>query len=141
MELGDIDWRAGEIVVRGKARRRDRLPLPRDVGDALVAYLSDARPATTIRQMFMAVKAPRRSIPADLVSDVTRRACERAGLPRMGAHRLRHALATEMLRQGATLVEVSQVLRHRDLATTAIYAKVDFVTLRRVAQPWPGAEQ
>jgi site-specific recombinase XerD len=84
--------------------------------------------------------APRRPIRPDLVSDVTRRACERAGLPRVGAHRLRHALATEMLRQGATLVEVSQVLRHRDLATTAIYAKVDFVTLRRVAQPWPGAE-
>ena len=141
LELGDIDWRAGEIVVRGKARRHDRLPLPRDVGDALATYLSDARPATTVRQVFMAVKAPRRSIRADLVSDVTRRACERAGLPRVGAHRLRHALATEMLRQGATLVEVSQVLRHRDLATTAIYAKVDFVTLRRVAQPWPGAEQ
>ena len=141
LELGDIDWRAGEIVVRGKARRHDRLPLPRDVGDALVAYLSDARPVTAIRQVFIAVKAPRRPIPADLVSDVTRRACERAGLPRMGAHRLRHALATEMLRQGATLVEVSQVLRHRDLATTAIYAKVDFVTLRRVAQPWPGTAQ
>ena len=141
LELGDIDWRAGEIVVRGKARRHDRLPLPCGVGDALAAYLSDGRPVTTIRQVFMAVKAPRRPIRADLVSDVTRRACERAGLPRVGAHRLRHALATEMLRRGATLVEVSQVLRHRDLATTAIYAKVDFVTLRRVAQPWPGAEQ
>ena len=141
LELGDIDWRAGEIIVRGKARRHDRLPLPRDVGDALAAYLSDARPVTTIRQVFMAEKAPKRPIRADLVSDVTRRACERVGLPRVGAHRLRHALATEMLRQGATLVEVSQVLRHRDLATTAIYAKVDFVTLRRVAQPWPGVEQ
>ena len=141
LELGDIDWRAGEIVVRGKARRHDRLPLPHDVGDALAAYLSDGRPVTTIRQVFMALKAPRRAIRADLVSDVTRRACERAGLPRVGAHRLRHALASEMLRRGATLVEVSQVLRHRDLATTAIYAKVDFVTLRRVAQPWPGAEQ
>ena len=141
LELGDIDWRSGEIVVRGKARRHDRLPLPCDVGDALTAYLSDARPVTTIRQVFLAVKAPRRPIRADLVSDVTRRACERVGLPRVGAHRLRHALATEMLRQGATLVEVSQVLRHRDLATTAIYAKVDFATLRQVAQPWPGAGQ
>ena len=84
---------------------------------------------------------PRRAIRADLVSDVTRRACERACLPRVGAHRLRHALATEMLAQGATLVAVSQILRHRDLATTAIYAKVDLVTLRRVAQPWPGATQ
>jgi site-specific recombinase XerD len=139
LELGDLDWRAGELVVRGKARRRDRMPVPSDVGEALAAYLSQARPATTIRQVFLALKAPMRAIRPDLVSDVTRRACQRAGLPRAGAHRLRHALATEMLRRGATLVEVSQVLRHRDLATTAIYAKVDLATLRRVAQPWPGA--
>lgn len=139
LELGDLDWRAGEIMVRGKARRQDRLPLPCDVGEALSAYLCDARPVTTIREVFLAIKAPRRAIRADLVSDVTRRACERVGVPRVGAHRLRHALATEMLRQGATLVEVSQVLRHRDLATTAIYAKVDLDTLRGVVQPWPGA--
>jgi site-specific recombinase XerD len=141
LELGDLDWRAGEIVVRGKARRRDRLPLPCDVGEALAAYLSEVRPATPIRQVFLARKAPTRAIRPDLVSDVTRRACTRAALPRVGAHRLRHALATELLRQGATLVEVSQVLRHRDLATTAIYAKVDLGTLRRVAQPWPGASR
>ena len=141
LELDDIDWRAGEIVVRGKARRLDRLPLPCEVGEALTAYLCGARPATTIRQVFLAGKAPRRAIRADLVSDVTRRACGRAGVPRVGAHRLRHALATDMLAQGATLVEVSQVLRHRDLATTAVYAKVDLGTLRRVAQPWPGAAQ
>ena len=141
LELGDIDWRAGEIGVRGKARRQDRLPLPCDVGEALTAYLCDARPSTPIRQVFLACKAPRRAIRADLVSDVTRRACERAGLAPVGAHRLRHALATEMLRRGATLVEVSKVLRHRDLATTLIYAKVDVTTLRRVAQPWPGAER
>ncbi len=141
LELSDIDWRAGEIGVRGKARRRDRLPVPSDVGEALAAYLSEARPPTTVRQVFLALKAPMRAIRPDLVSDVTRRACQRAGLPRAGAHRLRHALATEMLRRGATLVEVSQVLRHRDLATTAIYAKVDLATLRCVAQPWPGAER
>lgn len=139
LELGDIDWRAGEILVRGKARRQDRLPLPCDVGEALAAYLRDGRPATPIRHVFLATKAPRRAIRADLVSDVNRRACDRAGLARVGAHRLRHALATELLSKGATLVEVSQVLRHRDLATTAIYAKVDLNTLRRVAQPWPGA--
>lgn len=139
LELGDIDWRAGEIVVRGKARRRDRLPLPCDVGEALSAYLCEARPATVIRQVFLACKAPRRAILPALVSDVTNRACERADVPRVGAHRLRHALASEMLRQGATLVEVSQVLRHRDLATTAVYAKVDLGSLRQVAQPWPGA--
>jgi site-specific recombinase XerD len=141
LELGDIDWRAGEIVVRGKTRRHDRLPVPCDVGEALAAYLCQARPPTPIRQVFLARKAPMRAIRPDLVSDVTRRACDRAGLPRVGAHRLRHALATEMLRRGATLVEVSQVLRHRDLATTAIYAKVDLGTLRHVAQPWAGAEQ
>lgn len=141
LELGDIDWRAGEITVRGKARRQDRLPLPWDVGEALTAYLHEVRPSTTIRQVFLANKAPRRAIRADLVSGVTRRACDRAGLPRVGAHRLRHALATEMLRRGATLVQVSQVLRHRDLATTAIYAKVDLGILRNVAQPWPGAER
>jgi len=141
LELDDIDWRAGEIVVRGKARRRDRLPLPCDVGEAITASLCDARPPTPIRQVFLARKAPMRAIRADLVSDVTRRACERAGVPRVGAHRLRHALATEMLIRGATLVQVSQVLRHQDLATTAIYAKVDLGTLRRVAQPWPGAER
>lgn len=139
LELGDVDWRAGEIVVRGKARRRDRLPLPCDVGEALSAYLCEARPATLIRQVFLACKAPTRAILPALVSDVTHRACERADVPRVGAHRLRHALASEMLRQGATLVEVSQVLRHRDLATTAVYAKVDLGSLRQVAQPWPGA--
>jgi len=130
LELGDIDWRAGQITLRGKAGRQDGMPLPRDVGEALAAYLS---------QVFLAAKAPMRSIPPGLVSDVTHRACDRAGLPRIGAHRLRHTLATEMLRRGANIVEVSQVLRHRDLATTAIYAKVDFAALRTVAQPWPGA--
>ena len=139
LELGDIDWRAGQITLRGKAGRQDGMPLPYDVGEALAAYLSQARPATPLRQVFVATKAPMRAIPPGLVSDVTHRACDRAGRPRIGAHRLRHTLATEMLRRGANIVEVSQVLRHRDLATTAIYAKVDFAALRTVAQPWPGA--
>lgn len=139
LDLGDIDWRAGQIVVRGKGGHEDRLPMPWDVGQALVKYLSAARPVTSLRQVFLPSKAPARGIRPDLVSDVTRRACDRAGLHRVGAHRLRHAVATEMLRRGATLVAVSQVLRHRDLATTAIYAKVDLDTLRQVAQPWPGA--
>jgi site-specific recombinase XerD len=139
LELGDIDWRAGQITLRGKANQQDGMPLPFEVGEALAAYLSQARPAAPPRQVFLAAKAPIRAIPPGLVSDVTHRACDRAGLPRIGAHRLRHTLATQMLRQGATITEVSQVLRHRDLATTAIYAKVDFATLRTVAQPWPGA--
>jgi site-specific recombinase XerD len=139
LELDDIDWRAGQIVLRGKASRQDGMPLPCDVGEALSDHLAQARPATSMRQVFLAAKAPTRPIPPGLVSDVTHRACDRAGVPRIGAHRLRHTLATEMLRRGATMVEVSQVLRHRDLATTAIYAKVDFATLRGIAQPWPGA--
>lgn len=139
LELGDLDWRLGQIAVRGKGRREDVLPLPGDVGEALAAYLTRARPVTGLRQVFLPCKAPERSIRPDLVSDITRRACDRVGLPRVGAHRLRHALATELLRRGAALVEVSQVLRHRDLATTAIYAKVDVDKLRTVALPWPGA--
>jgi site-specific recombinase XerD len=139
LELDDIDWRTGQIMLHAKASRQDGMPLPCDVGEALSDHLSQARPSTPLRQVFLAAKAPTRPIPPGLVSDVTHRACDRAGLPRIGAHRLRHTLATEMLRRGATMVEVSQVLRHRDLATTAIYAKVDFATLRGIAQPWPGA--
>jgi integrase len=139
LELRDVDWRAGELVVRGKARRRDRLPLPAEVGEALVAYLSCDRNPEGARHLFLTCKAPRGPIRADLVGDVVERACQRAGLPHVGPHRLRHALAGELLRQGAGLVAISQVLRHQDLATTALYAKVDLGALRRVAQLWPGA--
>jgi site-specific recombinase XerD len=141
LQLRDIDWRAGQIILRGKASREDGMPLPVDVGEALSFYLTQVRPSTPIRQVFLATKAPMRPIPPGLVSDVTHRACDRIGRLRVGAHRLRHTLATEMLRQGATIVAVSQVLRHRDLATTAIYAKVDFTTLRTIARPWPGARR
>jgi site-specific recombinase XerD len=139
LELGDLDWRAGEIVVCGKARRRDRLPLFTDVGEAVAGYLSVTPQRAGTRRLFLTVRAPRRPIRPDLVGDVVKRACRRSGLAPVGAHRLRHALATQMLRQGATLVEISQVLRHSDLATTAVYAKVDLARLRQVAQPWPGA--
>jgi site-specific recombinase XerD len=139
LELRDVDWRAGELVVRGKARRHDRLPLPAEVGDALVGYLSGGRNPTEDVHLFLTGRAPRGPIRADLVGDVVQRACQRAGLPHVGPHRLRHALAGELLRQGAGLVAIGQVLRHRDLATTALYAKVDLAALRRVAQPWPGA--
>ncbi len=139
LELGDVDWRAGELVVRGKARRQDRLPLPDEVGQALVAYLSGRRNPHGARHLFLMCRAPRGPIQADLVSDVMKRACLQAGVPQVGPHRLRHALAGEMLRQGAGLVAISQVLRHQDLATTAVYAKVDLVALRKVARPWPGA--
>ncbi len=139
MELDDIDWRCGEIVVRGKARRDDRMPLPFEVGAAITAYLVSGRPASVSRRVFLTAKAPIEPMPPARVNDICRRACVRVGIGRVGAHRLRHTLASELLRHGSTIVEVSQVLRHRDLATTAIYAKVDLDTLRQVALPWPGA--
>lgn len=139
LELEDLDWRAGEIAVRGKARRQDRLPLLPDVGEAVASYLAAVPERAGTRRVFLTVSAPRRPIRPDLVGDVVERACRRAGLAPAGAHRLRHGLATEMLRQGATLTSISQVLRHSDLATTALYAKVDAGRLRQVARPWPGA--
>lgn len=137
LELDDLDWRSGEIVVRGKARRQDRLPLPGDAGEALAAYLS-LRGSHDVRRVFLTLRAPTRPIRAALVGEVVERACLRAGVAHVGAHRLRHALASEMLREGASLIDISQVLRHRDLATTAIYAKIDLGRLRQVAQAWPG---
>ena len=141
LELGDLDWRAGEIVIRGKSRRDDRLPLPVDVGEALVAYLTEARPRVESRWLFLTSRAPLRALWPTTISQIVCYACLRAHAAPVRAHALRHALATEMLRQGAPLTEISQVLRHRDLATTASYAKVDWIALRTVAQPWPGVEQ
>ncbi|HLY81774.1 MAG TPA: tyrosine-type recombinase/integrase [Acidimicrobiales bacterium] len=138
LELDDIDWRAGEFTVRGKARRVDRLPLVTDVGEALAGWLQQ-RPATMSRRVFVTTKAPITDIRPALVSETLRRVCLRCGVEVIGAHRLRHGLATHILQRGGSLVEVGQVLRHRDLATTAIYAKVDIDNLRRLAQPWPGA--
>ena len=139
LELDDIDWRAGEFAVHGKARRTDRLPLPVEVGEALTAWL-ERRPVTASRRVFVTTRAPIVVIRASLVSESLRRVCLRCGVEMIGAHRLRHSLATAMLRQGASLIEVGQVLRHQDIATTAIYAKVDLDTLRRLAQPWPAVQ-
>ncbi len=141
LELGDVDWRAGEILVRGKARRQDHLPLPVEVGEALVAYLRDGRPCCQWRQLIVTLYAPFRPIHPSSITNVVYRACRRAGIARVGGHRLRHALATEMLRQGGDLIEIAQVLRHSDLGTTSGYAKVDRVALLIVAQPWPGTER
>jgi len=139
LELGDVDWRAGELVVRGKARRDDRLPLPVEVGEAIVSYLRDGRPHTPSRAVFVTRFAPLKPLAPQTISKVVHAASLRAGMnPGVCSHRLRHALATDMLRHGAALAEISQVLRHRDLATTAIYAKVDQDRLRELALPWPG---
>jgi site-specific recombinase XerD len=141
LELDDIDWRRGELTVRGKARRQDRLPLPREVGEALSAYLVQRGELAGSRRVFFTCRAPRQPIRPDLVNDVVERACLAAGVPRFGPHRMRHALAGELLRKGAGLRAIGQVLRHQDLATTALYAKVDLDTLRSIALPWPGADR
>jgi site-specific recombinase XerD len=139
LSLEDIDWRAGEIVVRGKGRRTERLPLPTDVGEALAAYLRGGRsPTAEGRTVFVRVRAPHRALTSSGVRHVVKAAARRVGLPRIGAHRFRHTVATEMLRAGAPLAEVGQLLRHRRAATTAIYAKVDRERLRTIARPWPG---
>jgi integrase/recombinase XerD len=136
LRLDDVDWRRGEILVRGKGRRHDRLPLPADVGEALVSYLR-RRPRSECRALFLCMTAPRGPVSRQVVFAIVRAACVRAGLPPVGPHRLRHTAATEMLRAGASLPEIAQVLRHRTLETTAIYAKVDRGALRSLAQPWP----
>ena len=141
LTLDDIDWRSGEITVRGKGGRSERLPLPVDVGDALADYLRRGRRASAEgRAVFVRVKAPHRALTPAGVSQVVIAAGRRAGLGRVNAHRLRHTTATELLRSGAPLVEVGQLLRHRSQQTTAIYAKVDRERLRALARPWPSLE-
>lgn len=137
LQLDDFDWRSGEIVVHGKGNRLDRLPLPVDVGDAIVGYLTGGRPDRAGRAVFCTVRAPFRPLTAAALRQVMGRACRHAGLPRVGAHRLRHSLATDMLRAGASLPEVGQVLRHRSQLSTMTYAKVDENALRPLARPWP----
>jgi integrase/recombinase XerD len=136
ISLDDLDWRAGMLLVHGKGGREDALPLPADVGEAIVAYLR-RRPRCECRALFLRVTAPRHGLNRCTVAWVVRAACDRAGLPRVGAHRLRHTAATGMLRAGASLPEIGQVLRHREQKTTAIYAKVDHAALRALARPWP----
>lgn len=136
LQLDDVDWRRGLLLVRGKGGRLDELPLPDDVGQALVTYLR-RRPRCSSRAVFVRVTAPRQELNRSTIGWVVRAACDRAGLPRVGAHRLRHSAATEMLRHGASLAEIGEVLRHREQKTTAIYAKVDRAALRPLARPWP----
>jgi site-specific recombinase XerD len=138
LELKDIDWGQGEMSIRGKGNRQERLPLPVDVGQALVDYLRQGRPRHECSRLFMRAQAPYRGLSSGGVTAVVHQACDRAGLAQVGAHRLRHTAATEMLRAGAKLSEVGQMLRHRSLTTTAIYAKVDRAALRALAQSWPG---
>jgi integrase len=141
LTLDDIDWRAGEILVRGKGGRSDRLPLPADAGEAIAAYLRDGRPASGCRAVFLGARAPSSPATTRIVSSTVRRACRRAGIPEIGSHRLRHTAACEMVFAGVPLVEAAQVLRHRSLQTTALYARADAGRLRELALPWPGQEE
>jgi site-specific recombinase XerD len=136
--LDDIDWRRGEVMIRGKGCRDERLPLPVDVGEAIVDYLRRGRAGGAERALFLNVRAPFAAMTVHGVKGVVRTVGVRAGLGSLGAHRLRHTTATQLLRAQAPLAEVGQVLRHRNASTTAIYAKVDRIALRDLAQPWPG---
>ena len=138
LKLEDVDWRAGELQIAGKGRRADRLPLPADVGEAIVAYLRDGRPASALdRSLIVRVRAPHHGLTSGGITQIVFAAAARAGLGPIHSHRLRHTAATQMLRAGASLEEVGQVLRHRQVLTTAIYAKVDRDALRQLARPWP----
>jgi len=141
LSLDDIDWEAGRMTIHGKGARRDQLPLPKDVGEALVAYLRRGRPPCPSRRIFLTARAPIRDVvERRVVGDIVRRAFQRAGLnsPHKGAHVLRHSLATDMLRRGSSLAEIGEILRHQRVDTTAIYAKVDLTALSALARPWPG---
>jgi integrase len=134
----DIDWSDGSILVKGKSRRETRLPLPQEVGDAMLAYL-EHRPHVADDRIFLRSLAPFRALPAESVSQIVARAMRRAGVtaPAYGSHILRHTAATEMLRRGVSLYDIGSVLRHRSADMSAYYAKVDMDLLKLVVQPWP----
>lgn len=140
LRLDDLDWRRGELLVRGKGNRDERLPLPHEVGEAIAAYLQGARPADgRFREVFAADRAPRRPLTREAVGGIVERACDRAGLDRFGAHRLRHTLGEQMVAAAVPLDAIGQVLRHATALTTAGYARVDVTALRDLAQPWPAS--
>ena len=141
LEFDDIDWAAGEVSVRGKGGQRTVLPLSAEVGEAIAAYLRHGRPRSTSRRVFLRIKAPIRGfLDQTAIGSIVRHTLARAGIkaPTKGAHQFRHALAIQMLRHGASLTEIGEVLRHRSPQTTTIYAKVDLDALRQLALPWPG---
>jgi site-specific recombinase XerD len=141
LELDDLDWAGAQVTVRGKRGTLAALPLPADVGAALAAYVQHGRPRSSCRRMFLRAHAPHCGFAGpSAIACVVRDALERAGVPAptRGAHQFRHALATQMLHNGASLAEIGDVLRHRSPETTMIYAKVDLNALRTLALPWPG---
>jgi site-specific recombinase XerD len=141
LELGDIDWNLGQVNVRGKSGQRNRLPLPTEVGKAIAAYLRRGRPHSTSRSVFLRARAPICAFRGmSAIDSIVRHALQRAGIQATtsGAHQFRHGLATEMLRQGASLSEIGDLLGHRHSQTTMIYTKVDIEALRTLALSWPG---
>ena len=139
LRLDDIDWRAGSILIRGKGNQIEPLPLPQDVGGAVVAYLRRGRPMTAAdRSLFVRIRAPHRTLSGIGVSGIVVAAARRAGLGDIRAHLLRHTVASQLLRAGSSLPEIGQLLRHRHISTTAVYAKVDRDALRSIARPWMG---
>src|SRR6266487_3086116 len=145
LTLDDIDWRSGEMLVRAKGRQRARVPMPPDVGAAVVAYLRDGRPTSSCRRLFLRSLAPNVGFASGCaITMIAKAALERAGIrgyAHQGAHIFRHSLATELLRSGATLLEIGQLLRHASPDTTRIYAKVDIEALQTLSLPWPGGVQ
>lgn len=141
LRLDDFNWRAGELVVRGKGAREDRLPLPAAVGRAITVYLQRGRPPTDRRELFLRARAPFEPVAVGTVSSTVRRACRRAGIPEVGSHRLRHTVACQMVSAHVPLTQIAQVLRHQSLQSTALYARVDLDQLRLLAAPWPGDAQ
>lgn len=140
LTLEDINWASGEVLIRGKGGREDRLPLPPDVGRALAIYLKQGRPQSLCRSVFLCLNAPYRRLVSSPISSIVKRALGRTDIVciHKGAHLLRHSLATRMLRGGASLAQIGQILRHRRIDTTEIYARIDQKALRALAQPWPG---
>ena len=142
LTLDDIDWDQAQLHIRGKGGRQSLLPLPADVGIAIAAYLQQGRPTCEDRHVFLRSMAPIRCLldGSDGVGSIVNYALARANVnaPHRGSHQFRHALAAHMLRQGASLIEIGQVLRHRSPQTTSIYAKVDLEALRTLAVAWPG---
>jgi len=144
IQLGDIDWRSGELTVRGKGKLHDRLPITMEVGDALSRYLREERGLATCRTMFVTHRAPHRPFKdGQIVNAILKEALKATGqkpvTPYVGSHLLRHSLATQLVNTGASLDEVGDVLRHRARSSTMIYARLDIDGLRSVAQPWPVA--
>jgi integrase/recombinase XerD len=139
LALEDVNWRAGTIAISGKGSRRDELPLVWDVGEAIASYLGTRPPGDACRALFATARAPRHALTRQAIADVVRRGCVTAGIAEAGPHRLRHALASDLLAAGAGYGEVSQVLRHRDLRTVSIYAKAGPAALTLLVRPWPDA--